>query len=108
MVVHGRQRQVCAGICALNASCRDCAHQFFFRKILPYHSEYSQKLELEWGRFRNAGAGASEAFILQEMPGRRWRINFLQMIQQNTDVNIFAPPSIFAANSCSRLEVFAT
>jgi hypothetical protein len=106
VVVHGRQRQVCAGICALNASSRDCADQFFYRKILPYHSEYSQKLELEWGRFRSGGA--SEAFMLQELPGRKWRINFLQMIQQNTDVNIFAPPIICAANSCSRLEVFAT
>lgn len=52
---------------------------------MPYISEYSQRLELEWGRFVNAGTNA--IFMLQELPGKKWQINFLQMVQRNIEVS---------------------
>ncbi len=80
-------RSFCS-IFSLTKSCCYHAHCCFYRRLLPYTSEHSQKLELEWGRF--VSAGTNEMFMLQDVPGEKCQINFLQMSQQNTDVSIFA------------------
>ena len=52
--------------------------------LLPYSPDFSQKMEDQWHSFQRDGASA--VFMLNTLPGLRWEINFLHMVQRNVDV----------------------
>jgi hypothetical protein len=64
--------------------CDVSSFTFLCSHLLPYTTEHSEKLELEWIKFRKCAENSG--FMLQDTPRRRWHIDFHHMIQKNTEV----------------------